>query len=71
MRRPQRLRRRLLAGMASYCLRDVEYDASCEVMHGLVDLTIQEKIALEKKCSLTWPCAGVQKDSKHLRAKHL
>lgn len=35
------------------------YAANCSpVMHGLLDLSLVEKVELEKTCSLSWPCLG-------------
>jgi len=41
------------------CAAPSQYIGKCApVLHGLIDLTMAEKSALEGKCSIAWPCAG-------------
>jgi len=41
------------------CMAPSQYIGKCSpVLHGLIDVTMEEKSALEGKCSVQWPCAG-------------
>lgn len=41
------------------CVAPSQYSGKCTpVLHGLMDLTVEEKGALEGECSFQWPCAG-------------
>ena len=41
------------------CRAPSSYAGSCAaVLHGLTDLSADEKIAIETKCAFDWPCAG-------------
>jgi len=41
------------------CAAPSNYAGACEpVLRGLLEKTLEEKVALEAKCSIQWPCAG-------------
>ncbi len=41
------------------CASPPTYGGNCApVLHGLLDLTNAEKVAIEGKCEFDWPCAG-------------
>ena len=42
------------------CSAPSNYAGPClPVLHGLLDATVEEKMAVEKKCNFLWPCIGV------------
>ena len=58
----------IMLGLASRCAccpdpnHDPERASSsflAQVLRGLLEKTVEEKVALEAKCSIQWPCAGM------------